>query len=315
MVKVRLIDVDSHNFPNLALMKLSRYHKLKGDDVDWYNPLFDTDVDIAYQSKVFTFTEDYGYPVNAKKIVKGGTGYGIMDELPKEVEYAFPDYSIYPQYKFAVGFLTRGCIRNCPWCIVPKKEGWIHEVNTWKNIKRPDSRDIVFLDNNALASNHAIEQMEEMTGQNVRVDFNQGLDARFLTKEIAVILSKLKWMKCIRFACDTSSMLPVIEQAVRYLGEAGVKPYRIFVYALIRDTDEALGRIKKLDQMGVIPFAQPYRDFSVGSEPSEEQKRLARWCNMKAVHRTTKYEDYSNSKRKAYQNGLQCGIEYEKPVL
>lgn len=314
-MKVRLIDVDSHNFPNLALMKLAAYHRLKGDDVDWYNPLFDTDVDLAYQSKVFTFTQDYGYPINAKKVVKGGTGYGIMEELPREVEYTFPDYSIYPQYKFAVGFLTRGCIRKCPWCIVPNKEGWIHEVNTWEKIKRPDSKDIVFLDNNALASNHAIGQMEDMIGQNVMVDFNQGLDARLLTKEIAMILSKLKWMKYMRFACDTSAMLPIIEQAVKYLGEAGVKPYKIFVYALIQDTGEALDRIKKLDKLGVMPFAQPYRDFSGGGEPSEEQKRLARWCNMKAVHRTTSYEDYSESKLRAYRNGLQCGIESQKPVL
>lgn len=123
-MKIELIDVDGHNFPNLALMKLSAYHKMKGDEVNWYSPLnYDVNkkADIIYMSKVFTFTKDYEYPLYAEKIVKGGTGYKIYEDLPEEIENTFPDYSIYPQYDFAIGFLTRGCIRSCPWCVVPKK--------------------------------------------------------------------------------------------------------------------------------------------------------------------------------------------------
>lgn len=184
---------------------------------------------------------------------------------------------------------------------MPKKEGWIHAVNTWDKIKRPDSRDIVFLDNNVLASEHGIAQIEDMIGKNVRIDFNQAMDARLVTPEIAKILSKVKWINgMLRFACDTSSMIPVLRQCVAYLAENGVKPYRIFVYTLIQDVDESLARIKAMDEIGVQPFAQPYRDFTNGYEPSNEQKRLARWCNMKATHRTVKYEDYSKEGRKEW---------------
>ena len=301
-MQVGLIDVDGHSgFPNLALMKLSAWHKAHGDSVEWYRPLLaDKPFDRVYMSKVFTFTPDYQYAINAKEIVGGGTGYKNYTDLPPEIEYTFPDYSIYPKVDYAVGFLTRGCVRKCPWCVVPKKEGWIHATNTWDKIKRSDSRDIVFLDNNVLASEHGIAQMEDMIGKNVRIDFNQAMDARLVTMEIAEIISKLKWIRYIRFAADTKAMVPVVRQAVEYLKEFGVKPYRIFVYALIQDVDEAHKRIVELDSMGVMPFAQPYRDFD-GGEPSEEQKRLAMWCNMKAVHRKTNYENYSEEKRKQYK--------------
>ena len=291
-MRIGLIDVDGHSgFPNLALMKLSAWHKAQGDDVEWYEPLM-PEYDKVYMSKVFTFTEDYQWAINARQIVKGGTGYGLYEDLTEEIEYTFPDYSIYPKYKAAIGFLTRGCVRKCPWCIVPKKEGWIHAVNTLDKIKRPDSRDIVFLDNNVLASEHGIAQIEDMIGKDVRIDFNQAMDARLVTPEIAKILSMVKWIGgTLRFACDTSSMIPVVERAVRLLGENGVKPYRISVYTLIQDVDESLKRIEAMDALGVNPFGQPYRDFN-GGEPTEEQKRLARWCNMKAVHKTTSYENY-----------------------
>ena len=293
-MRIGLIDVDGHSgFPNLALMKLSAWHKAHGDSVEWYQPLFATEpFDRVYMSKVFTFTPDYPYIINAKEIVGGGTGYKNYTDLSPEIEYTFPDYSLYPKVDYAVGFLTRGCVRKCPWCVVPKKEGWIHAVNTWQNIKRPDSRDIVFLDNNILASEHGIAQMQDMIGKNVRIDINQAMDARLVTREIAEIISKLKWIKYIRFAADTSSMIPKVRQAVAYLQEFGVKPYRVFVYALIQDVDEAHKRICELDKMGVMPFAQPYRDFE-GGEPTDEQRRLARWTNMKAAHRSCTFEEFT----------------------
>lgn len=304
-MKIGLIDVDGHNFPNLALMKLSAWHKAHGDSVEWYEPLFVTEpLDKVYMSKVFTFTPDFPFAINAREIVKGGTGYGLYTDLSPEIEYTFPDYSIYPKYKASIGFLTRGCVRKCPWCIVPKKEGWIHAVNTWDKIKRPDSRDIVFLDNNVLASDHGIAQIEDMIDKDVRIDFNQAMDARLVTPEIAKILSKVKWMRYIRFACDTSEMVPVLKRTVNLLAENGVKPYRIFVYTLIQDVHEAQKRIEAMDELGVMAFGQPYRDFN-GGVPTNEQKRLARWCNMKAVHKTTSFSDYSEMKRKSYKKGEQ----------
>lgn len=134
-MRVGLISVDSVNFPSLPLMKLSAWHKLQGNEVEWYNPFRDH-YDIVYMSKVFSFAPDYGYIItNADKVVKGGTGYAIHgaggehyvkaddDPLPDEVEHIMPDYSLYGIKDTAYGFLTRGCPRGCQFCIVGKKEG------------------------------------------------------------------------------------------------------------------------------------------------------------------------------------------------
>lgn len=134
-MKIGLIDVDSHRYPNLALMKISAWHKRQGDDVEWYD-VFAEHYDIVYKSKVFSFTPDYNIVIsNADKIVKGGTGYAIHGAggehyikeedttLPDEIEHIYPDYDLYGIKDTAYGFLTRGCPRGCEFCIVGKKEG------------------------------------------------------------------------------------------------------------------------------------------------------------------------------------------------
>lgn len=289
-MKIGLIDVDGHGgFPNLALMRLSAWHKKQGDNVEWWNGF--ERYDRVYMSKVFTFTPDFDAVINADEIVTGGTGYKDYGSLPPEIEAIFPDYSIYPKFKQAIGFLTRGCIRNRPWCIVPQKEGTIRAAATWREIKRPDSREIIFMDNNVLACNHGLEQIEDMGGQPVRVDFNQALDARLITPEIAKMLARLRWIKFVRLACDTSEMLPVIERAISYLKEAGISPSRFWAYALVQDVGEAHSRVLALQKMGVAPFAQPYRDFD-GGEPTEEQKVFARWVNRKELFKTCALENF-----------------------
>lgn len=288
-MNVGLHDSDKTDFPNYALMKISAWHKAQGDNVEWWNPLLT--YDRVYSSKVFTFTPENPYlPENT---IKGGTGYGILDELPPEIDEMFPDYSIYPKVNYAIGFLTRGCIRNCPWCVVPKKEGKIRPYRTWREVKRADSRDIVFMDNNALACPHGIEQIADMGGQNVRVDFNQGLDARLITPEVAQLLSRLKWIRSIRMSCDTDAMLDVVMRAIIRLGNCGVKPYRIFVYLLVQDIESAERRALALREVGADVFAQPYRDFTTNKEPDAEQKRFARWVNHKAIFKTVeRFADY-----------------------
>ena len=160
-MKIGLIDVDGHSgFPNLALMRLSAYHKAREDKVEWCTPLLH--YDRVYMSKVFTFSPDVDIAVQADEVIRGGTGCKDYGSLPAEVEATPPDYTIYPHYPHAIGFLTRGCIRNCPWCIVPRKEGAIRPAATWQEIKRPDSRNIVFLDNNVLAHEHGLQQIEEL---------------------------------------------------------------------------------------------------------------------------------------------------------
>ena len=124
-MKVGLLDVDHTGFPNIALGKISRYHKSKGDTVEWYNPLLEYDK--VYLSKIFTFTPDYGYYINSREVEKGGTGYDLHKILPEDIDRLQPDYSIYPQVDShtAYGFLTRGCPNKCRWCVVPVKEGKI----------------------------------------------------------------------------------------------------------------------------------------------------------------------------------------------
>lgn len=288
-MRIGLHDGDGHKFPNLALMKLSAWHKARGDSVEWWIPMLQ--YDRVYSSKVFTFTPECEYlPENT---VRGGTGYGVYQDLPQEIDDVFPDYSIYPKCDHAIGFLTRGCIRKCPWCVVPKKEGHIRPYRTWREIKRPDSRDIVFMDNNVLACQHGLEQIADMVGQDVRVDFNQGLDARLITDEVARMLAGLKWISCVRMSADTDAMLDVVLNAARRLEKYGLKPWRLFVYVLVQDIESAERRVLKLREIGADPFAQPYRDFSTNEEPPQEQKDFARWVNDKAIFNTVKtFADY-----------------------
>lgn len=289
-MRIGLIAVDGRNgFPNLALMRLSNWHKRRGDTVEWWTGF--THYDRVYMSKVFTFTPDFDTVINAEEIVTGGTGYKDFGSLPPEVEACQPDYTLYPNWKPAIGFLTRGCFRSCDFCIVPRKEGPLHPAASWEEVKRPDSREMILLDNNVLASDYGLDQIDRMSREQVWVDFNQGLDARLLTPEIARMLARLHWIRFVRLACDTSEMLPVIRQATAYLKEAGVAQSRLWSYALVRDVEEALQRVQALREMGVEPFVQPYRDYD-GGEPTEEQKAFARWVNRKSLFKSCTWESY-----------------------
>ena len=291
---IGLHDGDGTGFPNLALMKIAAWHKAQGDTVEWWNPLLI--YDRVYSSKVFTFTPYNLYlPENT---VRGGTGYGVMDELPEEIDATRPDYSIYPKCSYAIGFLTRGCIRSCPWCVVPRKEGKIRAYRTWREIKRPDSRDIVFMDNNVLACQWGLEQMDDMIGQDVRVDFNQGLDARLIDDDVAKLLSRLRWIRFIRMSADTDAMLGTVLEAIERLKTNGVKPYRVSVYVLAMDVESAERRCIALREAGADPFCQPYRDFENNKEPAQELKDLARWVNDKAIFKSVeRFRDYKPRKR------------------
>ena len=289
-MRIALHDSDKTDFPNLALMKLAAWHKMIGDEVSWFLPIMS--YDRIYSSKVFTFTPEDPYLPD--DTIRGGTGYGNLEELPEEIDWMEPDYSIYPKVDHAIGYLTRGSVRNCPWCIVPKKEGYIKPYRKWAEIKRPDSRDIVFMDNNVLASEFGISQMEEMIGQNVRVDFNQGLDARLITPEVAKILSELKWIDgTIRMSADTNAMLKVVLDKIDLLKGYGVRPRRIFVYVLVQDIESAEKRCIALRDAGAKPFAQPYRDFENNIEPTKQMKDFAHWVNKKACFNTVKtFEEF-----------------------
>jgi hypothetical protein len=286
-MKIGLIDIDGHHFPNYALMKIANYYRQKGDTVEWVNH-WET-YDKVYQSKVFTFTPDVRTVVQANEIFKGGTGYKMYNEL--FCDDTEPDYSLYPQYTHAYGFLTRGCIRNCAWCVVPKKEGGIRAYRDIETVLQ-GRKTAVLMDNNVLASEHGLRQLEKIADIKCKVDFNQGLDSRLVTDEIAKLFSKIKWINFIRFAADTMAAIEPLVAAIEKLNKHGVKNYRIFVYVLVKNVDDANERCKILKRLGVNPFAQTYRDFDKNILPTPEQKRFAWYVNQKAVFKATDWENY-----------------------
>jgi len=289
-MKVALNDNNRTNFPNLALMKLAAHHKAKGDDVEWYMPLRSRFYDRVYTSKVFTFTPTDSLWGN---VIKGGTGYNLFNTLPEKIEHTCPDYSLYPEFKKALGFLTRGCPNKCKWCVVPKKEGNIKpnaDIEEFLN----NRKSAVLMDNNVLASEHGLKQIEKIINLKIKVDFNQGLDARIIAenKQIARLLSKTKWINFIRMACDHKEQMSNVEKALQNLNEFGVKNYRIFIYMLVTDLDDALERALFLRKLNTVPFAQPYRDLENNVPPSTEQRRFARWVNHKAIFKTVDWNEY-----------------------
>ena len=224
-MKIGLIDVDGHNFPNLPLMKLSVWHKKRGDTVEWYDPLFSGHMDKVYMSKVFSFTPDYQYYINADEVVKGGSGYciSLVDgkevfdkpkdiELPYEIEHMYPDYSIYDIEDTAYGFLTRGCPygydlsnpnkkNTHDYCHVSIKEGFCsHKVADLEQFWN-GQKNIVLLDPNITACKDWKGLFEQLIDSKAWINFSQGLDIRMMTEDKAEMLKQMK-IKSVHFAWD-----------------------------------------------------------------------------------------------------------------
>ena len=294
-MRIGLVDVDGHNFPNLALMKLSAWHKFRGDTVEFADPAAGH-YDKVYMSKVFTFSKDCTDRYDCE-IVRAGTGYrDYATVLSEEIEHVCPDYSLYGVGE-AYGFLTRGCVNCCPWCIVPHKEGGIRAHADIGEFLDGRKR-AVLLDNNVLASEWGLTQIEKIIRMGIRVDFNQGLDARRIarTPEIAALLARVRWIRFLRMAYDSRAMQDDVHKAIELLKRCGMPARKLFFYVLVRhDIEDALERIRELKVLGCQPFAQPYRDFEHDLKPSREQWRLAYWCNCKPLFYSVDYEEYRKS--------------------
>ncbi len=286
---VSLFDADNTGFPNIALMKLAAWHKKRGDHVSWFDPLLGADR--VYASKVFPWT---GYTAPCVDAVEGGTGFVTPAILPECVEHTMPDYALY-NTDCSYGFLTRGCPNKCAWCIVPSKEGVIRANAVIEEFLAHDK--VVLMDNNVLAHDHGIQQIEKMATLGVKVDFNQGLDARRVDDGTARRLAKLKWLKPLRLACDTSAQMASIQKAVQLLRWHNCAPRSYFVYVLVKDVNDALERVRFLKGLNLDPFAQPYRDFISNTEPTGEQKAFARWVNHKAIFKSTTWEEYRDRRK------------------
>ena len=310
-MKIGLIDVDGHNFPNLALCKIARWHKQQGDDVEWAFPF--EHYDVVYMSKVFNFSPDDTTVYQADKIVKGGTGYDIASRLPDEIDRLQPDYSIYPNIPSdtAYGFLTRGCPNKCPWCVVPRKEGKIRPYMDCDEIAIEGRTKLVLMDNNILAAgDYAVEQMEKIISRGYRVDFNQALDARLVTDRFARLLARMRWIdRRIRFGCDTHGQIKECERAIEMINGYGYRG-EYFLYTMIggkSDFRESFERInywwkrnheqREKHLPNIYPYAQPYRNPDNPREPVPQwQKDMASWVNKHQIFQITDFANFEPRK-------------------
>ena len=294
-MRIGLIDVDSHNFPNLALMKISAFHKAQGDEVEWWWGW--GQYDRVYMSKVFddTYSPDHPEPVNTKEIIKGGTGYGLDNKLPDEIEHMYPDYSLYPELtaEKAFGFLSRGCPNNCPFCIVCAKEGRksckVSDLDAWWN----GQKNIVLQDPNLLACRDHMELLEQLADSKAYVDVNQGFDARLLTEENIEAIKRIK-LKEIHFAWDQMKNTDAILDGLDLWKAYGKKDKHgswgtVYVLTNFDTTmEENLFRINELDSMGFSPYVMVYDKPNA----SQEIRDLQRWCNNKWVFKTCYFDEY-----------------------
>lgn len=301
-MNIGLYDVDSKNFPNLPLMKLSAYHKNKGDEVEFMQLM--KHYDKVYVSKIFgdEYSTMDSVFINADEIVYGGTGFAITIEngkevyhkdrdknLPYEVEHQYPDYSLYPKLTKdkAFGFLTRGCGNNCAFCVVTQKEGRcsvkVADLSEWWN----GQKEIVLLDPNILACKDRKELLQQLIDSKAKVDFTQGLDARFVTTDIAEMLKQIK-TKTYHFAFDFMKNEKFILKGLKTFLDV-VKPNKrqCYVYVLTNfDTtfDEDWYRVQKLREIGLDPDIRIYRKNSL---PKRHILRdLQRWCNNRIIYRS-----------------------------
>jgi hypothetical protein len=300
-MKIGLVDVDGRHFPNLALMKLSAWHKSQGDTVDWVNCW--ERYDRVYCSKVFTFTPGVMTHIQADEVISGGTGYRKYDSL--FCDGVLPDYSLYPISPEAYGFLTRGCVRRCEWCIVPHSEGGIRPYCDIETVLQGRKRAIL-MDNNVLASGFGLEQIERIAELKCRVDFNQGLDARLITDDVAKLLSKVRWIRFIRLALDTNSQVSPVLSAIKKLTRHGIPVRKIFVYVLLRELHDSYQRISLLKQAGVLMFSQPFISFDGKNIIPQWQHDMARYTNRPAILKSIDFMDYRT------RRGIKCS-EYFKP--
>lgn len=312
-MRIGLIDCDSHNFPNLPLMKLSAWHKQNGDSVEWYQPLFSGHMDRVYVSKVFSFTPDYEYYIDADEVIKGGSGYCIelVDgkeiyhaerdrPLPPEIEHIYPDYSLYPELTkdTAYGFTSRGCPRGCNFCHVAAKEGRksykVADLSEFWN----GQKNIVLLDPNTIACPDWRDILQQLIDSGAWVDFSQGVDIRLMTEEKAEMIKRIK-IKNVHFAWDRYEDKDKIVPKFKMFSElTGWDRRKMTVYVLTNfDTtiEQDLERIYTLRELGYWPYVMIYDKEHTKS--TDTVRKLQRWVNMRAIFESTpRFEDYQKRK-------------------
>ncbi|WP_290169713.1 hypothetical protein [uncultured Muribaculum sp.] len=301
-MRIGLIDVDGHNFPNFALMRLSAWLKVHGDKVEWADAMFGGGYDRVYKSKIFTFSPDDNTPWNCE-VICGGTGYDVKSRLPQEIEQStLMDYSIYPRYDFSIQFLSRGCIRHCPFCLVHDKEGDIHAVEPVQ--LNPNGKHIEVLDNNFFANPEWKYAVDYLLKAKQKVNLH-GVDVRIMDEEQAYWLNRLPLFKSIHIAWDLPQidLTDKLREVIRY-----IKPWKLMCYILVgfnSTMEQDMYRIERCRELGIKPYVMPYRDFENKTRPSQYAKDLAQYVNKPMIFKSCKFKEFSPRK------GFVCS-EYKK---
>jgi hypothetical protein len=274
-VTISLLDLDINRskkpFPNLALMKLSAYYKKIGHEVYLNFPLIKAD--LTFASCVFTWHKDGAIGL-MPDVTIGGPGIDLASQLPEKAEHIMPDYDLYPDVTFSLGFTSRGCSRKCPWCIVPKKEG---DIKPWARIYEfwnRRHRGIVLLDNNILASPTWRLTMDDLISEDVWVDFNQGLDIRLVTDEVADYLRQLR-ARQLRFAFDNIADEAAVRSGIKLLLDAGINSRKLSFYILYGFGSDrtAIKRLKVLEEFNVDIYPMAYKGAD-GKEPARVHEEI-----------------------------------------
>jgi len=298
-MEILLIDVDSYKLPNLALMKLSSFFKDRGHEV-FLNSC--SDPDLVFVSCIYPENEELAYEKVSfylkEKVRFGGTGISLESELPEWVEHVRPDYSLYG-VNFSMGFTSRGCIRNCPWCIVPEKEGKIRNHAPIWEFLHPDHDELILLDNNFLASPKWRKNLEIIRDFDLKVNFNQGLDIRLIDEEKAGMLADIRYYdwkfdnRRLHFAFDLPELEEDVRRGVQILKDAGIPPNELMFYELVgfnTDFEEDMHRFRVLEELGVKPYVMRYNDME---GPHGILKHFDRWVN-RGYYRFVPWEEYDH---------------------
>lgn len=327
-MKVAILDIDS-KIPNLALMKIAAYHHAAWDRYDFFKfnysayprkskpktIVFDgTGYDIVYASIIFTTNQDCLEVKNCPNVVIGGSGYDLKKELPSEIAELPPRYSLYEKYGIdsGFGFITRGCIRNCYFCFVPKKEGKLKFNCDFDIIADTKFDRIELMDNNILAYPNHKEQFRKIIKSGKQVSFNQGLDIRLIDDENSELLSKMRYKGEYTFAFDDVKSRPVIEERYEVVKRYIQADWKVRFFIYCHPTETTMRDIKERILWCRDNKALPYimRDFACYTDKhSDFYTDLASWCNQPGIFKNMTFRQFlrkrvNTRKREATSNAI-----------
>lgn len=308
---IGLIDVDS-KIPNLALMKISNYYKFLGEKVEFVQP--NKSYEKIFASAIFTRSKDECLKLQeyyGDKLEIGGTGWDINKVLDKEIEYSKPDYDLYNAEEIArrmrgimtkerklqkateivnagMGFTSRGCVRECGFCFVPKKEGKFRNVAEIKDLINPKSNILILHDNNLTADPLCIDKLHEIRDRKLVVDINQGCDVRLVNEDIAKAMSEVKHLRSLHYAWDLMGFERQVMEGITTLSKY-VKPYRHMCFVLVgfnTTFEEDMYRFRKLRELKIDPFVMIFNQKN-----DIRLKHFARWVNSR-IYKSCEWEEY-----------------------